>query len=113
MLRCSASATAHQSAAVAIDVKNGSRRVSPISTGLREQCADRSTCILGETSTVGAQSFDSSDLRTSVIRSYFQRSDVAATVTHPKASSIQIGGPGPPSSARRRSIIPLAVHSAV
>ena len=39
---------------VAFNVEDGGRRVSPISIGLREQCADRSACILGKTSTVGA-----------------------------------------------------------
>ena len=38
---------------VAFNVEDGGRRVSPISIGLREQCADRSACILGKTSTVG------------------------------------------------------------
>ena len=48
MLRCPGSAAAHQSAAIAFNVEDGGRRVSPISIGLREQCADRSACILGK-----------------------------------------------------------------
>ena len=48
------SAAAHQSAAVAFDVEDGGHCVSRISIGLHKQCADRSACILGKTSTVGA-----------------------------------------------------------
>ena len=113
MIRCTAPSAAHQSVAIIFNVEDGGRRVSLISTGLCEQCADRSACIPGETSTVGAQCFGSSDLRTPAIRPCFRSSDVAALVTHPRAYSIQTGGPGPPSSARQRTKIPRTLHSAV
>ena len=113
MLCCPVSAAAHQSAAVAFNVEDGGRRASPISIGLREQCADRSACIVGKTSTVCAQCLGSSDLRSSTIRPCFQRSDVAALATNSRAYSLQTGGSGPPSTARQRSRIPWTVHSAV
>ena len=84
MLRCPASAAAHQSAAVAFDVEDGGHRISLISIGLREQCADRSAFILGKTSKDGAYGLGSSDLQSSTIRLCFQRSDVAALVTNPR-----------------------------
>jgi len=40
-------------------------------------------------------------------------SDVTALVAHPRMYSVQIGGPGPPSSSRQRSRIPQIVHSTV
>jgi len=54
MIRCPASSAAHQSDAVNFDVENSGRRASPITTRLREQCADWSARILGEMSAVGA-----------------------------------------------------------
>jgi len=71
LLRYLASSAAYQLDAVTFDAEDGGRYVSPIMTGLREQCAYWSTRILGETSAVGAQCFGSSDLQTPAIRPCF------------------------------------------
>jgi len=103
MLLCPASSAAHQSDAVAFNVEYGCRRVSPITTGLREQCAAR---ILGETSAVGAQCFGSSDLRTQRFDHVSEALMVLNWLCIPRVYSIQNGGPGPPSSTRQRLRIP-------
>jgi len=69
--------------------------------------------LLSKTYAVGAQCFDSSDLRTPAIRPCFRSSDIVALVTPPSAYLIQAGGHDPLGSARQRSRIPWTVHAAV
>jgi len=53
------------------------------------------------------------DKQSPAIRSCLWSSDVTALVAHPRTYSVQIGGPGSPSSARQRSRPPRTVHLAV
>jgi len=76
---------------VVCNVEDDGRHVSPITSGLADQCADRSAHTLGKTSAVSAQCFCMSDLRTPAIRPCLWSFDVAAMAAHPTAYPIQIG----------------------
>jgi len=88
-----------------ITFSTGGRRARLITIRLHKHSADWSARVLGQTLTVGAQCFGSSDLRTLAIRPCLRGSDVTALVAHPRTYSVQIGGPGPQRSSRQRSRI--------